>query len=137
MKATGVILAAVIAIAATSCVKNQFNENTFRENEELGLTIKGEKIITYDENTSQISYNESRNEFRITDDTMADFMILTCDEFPSEGKTITGSLTYTTSNDIKTKKNMSFKVSKTDRNTGKIWMWNQSGRIGAVVRIIY
>ena len=108
----------------------------FKNESGIGLTIKGKSVFQYDSADCQLGFNESRNEFWVTDDNMANYFILKCKKFPSEGDSVTADITYTTDNDIVSRKGVVFQVLGYDSETEKISLWNQSRKIGVIVKII-
>ena len=105
--------------------------------ENASLVIRGSVVFDYDGNKCQMAYNAKRNEFRVMDDEMAHYFILRCDADLSDyGQEVTADLTYTTANDVKTEKGLTFKVEKHVPSTGMFWLWCQSRKIGVVVREI-
>lgn len=99
---------------------------------ELGLTFKGEKYDRFTEETSQYGYRKDVNEFRVSNDNMSDYFVLRLDRIPSVGDETTGTLIYTTVDDIVTKSGMHFKLVKAENEY--YWFWNKKNSIGAVVR---
>jgi hypothetical protein len=71
------------------------------------------------------------------DDDMAHYFILSCNADLSDvGQEVTADLMYTTVNDIRTEKGLTFKVERYVPSTDMFWLWCQSKRIGVVVRKI-
>lgn len=137
MKRT-IILALIITAATvlyTSCT-DTFSVEEFRSSDDIGLTIKGQDVIKYDDTYWQTGYDEQNITFRVNDDNMADFFVLKCHSFPVEGQSVKADLSYTTDDDIKNKTGLTFDVTKTDDATGKIWLWNKKNGIGAIVKIL-
>ena len=67
---------------------------------------------------------------------MSDFYMLRCSRVPREvGEEVGCDVTWTTYSDIKKKKGLEFKVTKTDPETGAVWLWCSSAMIGATVVI--
>lgn len=112
----------------------KFTVSELNGENDLGLFIKGQDILRFDEDRHQSGCNGQRNTFWITDDSMANYFIIVCSSFPTVGNTIRCDLVYTTSNDTKSRSGLSFEVTRYDESSGRIWLWNQSGRIGAVVK---
>lgn len=122
---------AAALVSAASCKKNDERMKTFSLTcEKVGLTIGGKSILQYDENLHQLGWNETKNEFRVSDDTMYDFFTLQVDKIPAEGGEASATLVYTTEDNIVTKK-MKMTLAKTDGTT--YWFWSRKGEIGAVV----
>lgn len=117
------------------CVEGMSVEE-FNNETDIGLVIGSGYHFRYDEKNCQTGYNESRNEFWVMDDNMANYFILKCDAFPDVGNTVKADLTYTTSNDIKTRTGLEFRVTDADSTTGKIWLWCKPKKIGAIVKVL-
>ena len=123
----------IILIMACSCANYDVNEVLLQKND-ISLTWKGEVQISYSPATCQLGYNESRNEYRVYDDKLANWFVLRCNESPTEsGQFIYGDISWTGESSIKSIKNLKFKVEKTDTD-GKIWLWNQDNGIGIIVK---
>lgn len=137
MQRTGrFILAALILPYIQACTPASFYEEDFAGKGEISLYVKGMLQLEYSPETHQFGFNPAGNEIRVSDDNMADYFILTFDEMPSEeGQTVTASIEYTTSDDIRSKDGIEFRVTKTDLAEGKIWLWNAGGKIGAVIPV--
>ena len=102
--------------------------------EDISLTIKGEKLFYYNKENFQLGFNDKKIEFRVTEDKLAYWFILDCNELPAnEGQKIKGSLEYNTDSTTKTLKGLEFVVKKTSTD-GLIWLWNSSHQIGIVVK---
>ena len=130
-----ILLLMLLTAAASGCVNN-FDREEFSQMSDIGLYVKGQNVLIYDDFNFQIGFSRDRNEFWVTDDNMANYFILDCEYFPENGSTVKADLVYTTSNDIKTRKGLVFEVSGPDGTTGKISFWNQSGRIGIIARVL-
>ncbi|MCQ2145342.1 MAG: hypothetical protein MJY72_06340 [Bacteroidales bacterium] len=128
-----IMVAAIAAISAASCTEKALLEEFTNEKSEIGLTIKGQDIFTYDENSCQLGYDESLRQFRVSDDMMTDYYILTVDNVPEIGYETQASLIYTTDDDVISQRGLSFKLVKVGRD-GTMWFWNKKNTIGAVVR---
>lgn len=103
---------------------------------DISLTIKGIEQISYNPESWQLGYNEAKNEFRVVSDKLSDWMIIRCSASPTtEGQIINADLEYTTADDTKKLKDLSFTVEKTSPE-GLIWMWNDDRKIGVVIRTL-
>lgn len=123
----------VLMTAMTACVNNQIDQ-ILLVRDDISLTVKGETMMSFDENTCQLGYNSARNEYRVYDEKLANWYILRCSVKPtSEGQKITADLEYTTDKDIKTFKGIEFSVEKTS-SEGLVWLWNKDRNIGIVIK---
>ncbi len=123
----------LIMLSAVSCIKFDVDE-ILLVRDDISLTVKGVEQFKYNPVTCQMSHNTSKNEYRIFDDKLSEWVILTCDEMPaSEGQKLTADLSWTGSKRQESMKGLSFKVEKTD-GSGKIWMWCKDKSIGIVIK---
>ncbi len=131
MKKAIVMLAA--ATAAVSCVRYDVTEILLQRTD-ISLTWKGVLQMSYDPQTCQLGYNDTKNEYRVYDDKLGYWFILTCSETPSfTGQELRADIEWTTANDTRTERGVEFKVEKTSRD-GQIWLWSKSKKIGAVIQ---
>ena len=66
------------------------------QKDDISLTWKGDVQISYSPSTCQLGYNESRNEYRVYDDKLANWFVLKCSEAPSEpGQIISSDVSWT------------------------------------------
>ena len=134
MKNTGILIYLLPLVLMAGGCGTKFTSVELNEEKDMGLFIKGADILRFDEDVHKSGYNEQKNAFWVTDNSMANYFILECDAYPALGSTVSGNLVYTTADDTKTKSGISLEVTKYDEQSGKIWLWNQSGRIGIVVK---
>ena len=112
-------------------------DEALMQKEDVSLVIRGEVVLEYEGNTCQMAYNAKRCEYRMMDDDMAHYFILSCNADLSDvGQEVTADLMYTTVNDIRAEKGLTFKVERYVPSTDMFWLWCQSKRIGVVVRKI-
>lgn len=131
MKRIFVILA--ILFTAAGCCRYDIDEVLLMR-EDISITQKGEVMMSYDPLRCQMSHDKAKNIYRVYDDMIADWFIVKCSERPdNEGQELTADVTWTTSKDTKTEKELKFVVEKTDAQ-GHIWMWNKSKKIGIVIK---
>jgi hypothetical protein len=103
---------------------------------ELSLTIKGETIMEYDPATCQIGYSSERNEFRLVNDKISDWIIFRSDATPTNvAQEVKASLEYTLQNSTKKLNDLTFTVEKTNP-LGQVWLWNKEKKIGIVIKLI-
>ncbi|MBO5419710.1 MAG: hypothetical protein J6A22_06450 [Bacteroidales bacterium] len=130
---TSIIAVLAVILSANGC--KEYNvEEILLLRDDISLTVKGETVISYDATYYQLGFNVQRNEFRVHDDAMANFFILTCSEVPSaEGEVIYGDIIWTGTTRTYSETGLQFSVEKTD-DTGLIWLWNTSKKIGVVIK---
>lgn len=131
-----VALLACLAGLLCSCQRTDgFDHDDFLGND-VCLRVDGEMLHSYSPSSGQLSFNKGRREFRAGTDAMSDYFVLTLSSVPKEeGQVVTGSLKWTTYNDIVSLSDLSFKV-KEVTSDGKIWLWCSSRKINVVVRTL-
>lgn len=124
-----------VLLALSSC--QQYNiEEILTSRNDISLTIKGDLQMSFNENRCQLGYNTERNEFRVYDETFADWFILRCSAKPtSEGQEIAATLEYTTAKNTQTIKGLNLKVHKVS-SEGLVWLWDDDKAIGIVVKTL-
>lgn len=127
------ILIATIVITAAGCNRYDIDE-ILLQREDISLTIKGNEVFSYDPDTCQLGYNDESNEFRSFDDNAGHWFKIRCSASPdTEGQIIKATLDYTTTNDNKSLRDIEMTVKKISKD-GRIWLWNDSRKIGAVIK---
>lgn len=124
----------LLAVAlAGACVRFDVEE-ILLERQELSLTWKGEQQISYDPLTWQVGCNLKECEYRVHDDSMANYFVIKCSERPSvEGMDVIADVEWTVRANIKRYEGLRFTVRKIDSD-GMIWLWCKSQKIGVVVK---
>jgi hypothetical protein len=103
---------------------------------EISLTIKGEPIMEFDPATCQIGYSSERNEFRLVNDKISDWIIFRSDATPTNvGQEVKASLEYTSQNSTKRLDDLTFIVEKTNP-LGQVWLWNKDKKIGIIIKVL-
>lgn len=127
------IFAALAAFVLTSCTKEDKIDPEFMDTKTISLTIRGESKFYYTENKCQLGYNASKNEFRVSNDDMSEYYIVTLDSMPTEAdQKVKGKISWTESANIVTKNDLEFKVGYISSD-GRYWLWNSKNKIGAIV----
>lgn len=137
MKLHYIFLGAALALILSGCSnKSRMNEAEFVTTvSDISLTINGERIFTYYEKNHQLAYDEGKSQFRVMDDDLNNFMVVTLSKMPGNvGDIVDASITYTTDDDI-LERAASFTVSRMDND--KCWLWNEKGKIGVVVTVLH
>lgn len=128
----GIVL---ILISITGCVHTQPDE-VLLPRTEVSLTIKGEVAMEFVPSASQIGYNSERNEFRLVNNDLSDWVIFRSDAAPTDvGQQVKASLEYTSENSVKKLTDLMFSVEKTASN-GTTWLWNEDKKIGIIIKIL-
>ena len=123
----------MLSVFAGCTSKNELAE-ALLECQEISLTWKGVAQVTYDSETFQLGYNSARHEYRVYDDKLAYWFIISCSEKPtSEGQTIKADIAWTGASKTYTSKGIQLTVKKTD-SSGRVWLWNQSESLGIIIK---
>ncbi len=130
--------AALIAVTACmlgGCVKYDLDEILLAR-EDMSLTWKGEEQISYDPLTWQLSCNVRNAEYRVHDDSMANYYVIKCSERPvEEGQDLVADVEWTVATNIKRYEGSRFTVKKIGHD-GLIWLWCKTQKIGIVIKEI-
>ena len=127
-----ILILAVLA-GLTGCIRYDIEEILLLR-EDISLTVKGVDQVSYSPETFQIGHDADNNIFRVFDDDLANWFVLTCDERPvTEGQEVTAELSWTASNTTRSRSGLLFRVEKTGPD-GYIWLWCKNEAIGIVVR---
>lgn len=119
------------ALILSSCHKAKVDQD-FLEDNKLRLVENGRTIHSYDPLTWQVAFSEDKKEFRVFNDTMSDYYVLTCQEVPTlVGQEIKASLKWSGTT-IESRNNLTFNVEKVDPS-GRIWLWSKKSKIAVSV----
>ena len=103
---------------------------------EISLTVKGETIMEFDPFTCQIGYSSERNEFRLTSDNLANWLVFRSDATPTdEGQNVRASLEYPSQSSTTSQPALPFSVEKTAPD-GTTWLWNKEKKIGIIIKVL-
>jgi len=128
------ILFVPVLLLTFSCSNSDIPE--ILEDDTPSLVIKGASQFRFDAQSCQESFSVSRKEFRVGDDKMSDYFILTLDNLPlTEGMKVSGRLMWTTDDDIRTLSNQKFSVLKVD-DKQTVWLKCEAERIYVVARMV-
>jgi hypothetical protein len=130
-----IICALCLVLSAAGCNRDGFNKSDL-EITDVCLRVKGEEVFAYIPYATQMSLNRGRKEFRAGTDTMSDYFLLKMSELPREhGQVFTGTLQWTTADDIVTRTGLSFKVEKVG-DDGTVWLWCAAQKITVVMKML-
>lgn len=135
MRRMKLLLLCMVLLMLAGCSRDLYNvQEILLSREDISLTFKGEEQLVYDPAGWQMGYNSARNEFRVSDDDMADYFIVRCDADPTdEGQELKADIIWTMQTTMKRYDGLKFEVRKV-ASGGKIWLWNRVHGIGVVVR---
>lgn len=131
-----ILLALILALTALpACNRDGFNKSDF-EITDVCLKVKGTVIYSHVPGATQAAINRGRKEFWAGTDTMSDYFQLTMSELPRQnGQTLTGSLQWTTDDDVVTRTGLSFKVERIG-DDGTVWLWCASQKTLVVMKLL-
>ena len=130
-----IICALCLVLSAAGCNRDGFNKSDL-EITDVCLRVKGEEVFGYIPYATQMSLNRGRKEFRAGTDTMSDYFLLKMSELPREhGQVFTGTLQWTTADDIVTRTGLSFKAEKVG-DDGTVWLWCAAQKITVVMKML-
>lgn len=135
MKKTIPFIIFMVVLMSASCSRYDVDE-ILLSRDDISLTFRKDLQMSYDPKTWQLGYNEARNEFRVNDDSMANYFVLRCDARPdTEGQEVTGYIEWTVRTNIKKYYNLKFEVKRISSD-GKVWLWNKPQKIGVTVKFL-
>ena len=129
------LLLLLAALLVPACNRDGFDKSDL-DITEVCLKVRGSMVFSYTPGSSQMALNRGRKEFRAGTDTMSDYFLLRLSELPREsGQVLTGTLKWTTSDEIGSRTGLSFKVERI-ADDGTVWLWNASQKITVVMRLL-
>lgn len=120
-----------------SCGKGDGFDKSELKTSDVCLKVKGEAVFIYQSSTCQMAFNRGRKEFHAGLDNMSDYFSIKLSEIPSDaGQTLTASLTWTTSDDVRSLQSQSFKVEEI-ADDGTVWLWCERQKTLVVMKILF
>ena len=102
----------------------------------MELNVAGSVIHKYDPLTWQLGYNPSAREFRVFDDSMKNYYIVTCSAIPSStGQKLEATVTWSSGSSTQSAKGK-FEVAKAQGDTYWLWCGDKKTRTGVTVRVL-
>lgn len=121
--------------AMVSCIRPDTVPDTFLADDCVRLEMNGKELFRYSEDSCQLYFSRSDSGFGAHTDTMSDYFFLRLNGIPSGmDQEFTAYLKWTTSRDEPSKDGITLRVVKLQGD--KLWLWDHSGRTGAVVRVL-
>ena len=119
-----------LALVAASC-QNKVREE-FLASADICLEENGKVLLTYDPLTCQLSRNTEKMQYRIMDDTMSRYYMLTLRSMPETlGQKIIADLRWSTGVSIQDYSALEFTVEKIE--SGQVWLWNSRRKIAVSI----
>ena len=110
-------------------------DEEFLRGEDLCLEQGGETVFRYTASDCQISFNPDKKQFRVMEDTMSKYYMVTCSEMPSStGQKITADISWSAGAGVQTLSGVEFRVEKIEGD--QIWMWSSKRKTAVSVRVI-
>ena len=95
-----IVLLSACLIAAAGCERYDIDE-VLLQRDEMSLTWKGIEQLVYDPLAWQYSYNVARGEYRVNDDSMSDYYVLTSeDRLSFEGQEVDCDVEWTVKTNV-------------------------------------
>lgn len=127
-----ILMLGILLTVMASCDRYNVQE-VLLSREDISLTWKKEPQVVYEPLTWQLGYNAGRNEFRINDDSMANYFVFRSNARPdTEGQEVTAYVEWTVRTNIKRYQNLKFEVRKVSPD-GRVWLWNKSQKVGVTL----
>ena len=124
----------LLCLGLLSC--NSKVEEEFLLNDGLCLEEGGTTVFSYDPSTCQISYNPTLRQFRVMNDNMSGYYMVTCSDLPSApGQKLTATVRWSTGTSVQTLSDIQLKVEKVEGD--QIWLWSSRRRLAVSVRVIH
>ncbi len=130
------IFVSFVCLILAGCEKQHSPDPKFIVSNDIALSINGHVKVKYVPETFQIGFSRDKRQFRVHNDTMSEYFIMTCSELPeSEGQNIKCTLKYTCDGKANYFGSMTYNVAKL-ANDGTIWLWNSKKSIGVTVKVL-
>lgn len=134
MKRLHILLLLLAVTGLTACHSNKVSEE-FLLTPGLCLEENGRMVFNYNPDNCQIACNPDRKQFRVMDDTMSRFYLLTCSALPSSvGQVLTADIRWVSGDSAQNLAGLEFKVEKLE--DGQAWLWCQRRKIAVSVRLL-
>lgn len=125
------LLAGLLCLAV-SCQNNRMEEPLL-ESDTLLLKVGDTVVHTFDEANGQLGFSPDRYEFRVSNDDMSDYFVLSCSEMPVEaGQSLKANIVWTGRSGVQRRSNVPMKVQKIQGGT--IWLWSSREHVAAIVK---
>ncbi len=136
-KRHNILVVLACALLAGGCDNNNLNEADFVTTvSEVCLIVNSQTIMQYDSGIHQMAWHEGKRQFRLMNDTLSDYFVVTLGKMPETmGETVPVELVYTTTTRTTTVSDNFYasKISNTSSGT-MYWLWNSHEKIGVVIQ---
>ena len=130
------LLLAMAVVSFSSCDKTLEPDSTFVGSSDIELTVAGSVIHKYDPASWQLGYNQANREFRVFDDSMKQYYIVTCSAIPSStGQKLEATVIWSSGSSTQSAKGK-FEVVKAQGDTFWLWCGDKKNPVGVTVRIL-
>ena len=132
MRGLKILIFGLFLLVMASCDRYDVQE-VLLSREDISLTWRKTPQLVYDPLTWQLGYNAGRNEFRVKDDSMANYFVFRSNVRPdTEGQEVTAYVEWTVRASVKRYQNLKFEVRKVSPD-GRVWLWNKSQKVGVTI----
>lgn len=122
-----------LCICLASCSGKVSEE--FLANPSLCLESDGDVIFSYSPADCQISFNQDKKQFRVMDDTMSKYYMVTLNDMPSSlGQKLSADIVWVSGNGVQNLSDVELKVEKIEGD--QVWLWSSRRKLAVSVRII-
>lgn len=120
-----------------SCNPSRHFDKDYLDESDVAVIVDNIKSFQYSSQTCQMAFNRERKEFRAFKDDMSDYFVVDFSSLPkSKGQKIPGcSVSWTTSDDLKTLNNVSFKVEDIN-SEGMVWLWDADDKLVVILQLL-
>lgn len=129
--------AVLLFSASVSCERNHEPEPDpeFIGADKASLVIDGTMVHCYKLNESQLAFSRDARQFRMCDDNMSEYFVVTCSAIPTQvGQEVDCVIKWTSDKGVSEK--MVTLKAKQLSDDGYIWLWNGKKRVGACVKVL-
>lgn len=120
-----------LILSASSCGTDA-EMYAFAEDDHIRIQVGGTTQFLYDPVSCQTSSSRTAKTFGAFTDTMSDFFFVEFTDIPSQvGQKVNADMTWTTHDDILSRKNLTFEVLTIKGEN--IVLWSKTGRIGLCI----
>lgn len=128
------VILALCALAAFGCEDDPDLELA-KSSGDIRLEIGGKTVFLFDPLTCQTGFDQTGKEFRIHNDDMSEYFVLSLSHIPDqENEFITGDLSWTTPDGISSKKKMALETIQVTED--RMWLLNRGSKTILVLPIV-
>jgi hypothetical protein len=129
-----------LALLAAGCTEDGVTPSkAFSDQSDISLMIDDNVVMTFNQDTDQLSFNRKRGMFRVGNDDMTEYFMLSAHEDSGfnlvEDLEFIGDLTYCTGGEVTKITDLTWTITAfdTDDYGTKVHLWCDDNKIGAVM----